>query len=125
MVSGEHRRNSALHIHGSILPPNYPPIQAASEQSFLCYTVGPCWLSTLNIAVRTGSCKFAQCLFISLIFVVISLLFRKVIEQNSFAIQWLGVHTSIAVAWVQFLVRGPRSHELCSGGGVEGTSCWV
>ena len=94
--------------------------------------------------MRTGNCKFTQHLFLPLIFVVISLLFKKVIEGNSFAIQWLGVDTSIAVAWVQFLAGDPRSHELCSaafedidsklvvtseeveegqyrGGGVEGT----
>ena len=42
------------------------------------------------------------------------MLFKEVIEGNSFAIQWLGVDTSIAVAWVQFLVGEPRSHKLCS-----------
>ena len=38
-------------------PPNPLPLQAALniEQSSLCYTAGPCWLSILNITV--GTCQ--------------------------------------------------------------------
>ena len=41
-------------------PPDSPSIQAATniEQSSPCSTVGPCWLSILNTAVRTGNHKF-------------------------------------------------------------------
>ena len=41
------------HIHGSILPQTPLPSRLAhnTEQSSLCYTVGPCWLSILNISV--------------------------------------------------------------------------
>ena len=44
-VSGEQHRDQSSQ--------NSPPIRAAhnTEQSFLPYTVGPCWLSILNIAL--------------------------------------------------------------------------
>ena len=58
IVSDEQQRDSAIHIHVSILPLNSPSpapcwLPHNSEQSSLCYTVGPCWLSILNIAVCT------------------------------------------------------------------------
>jgi len=48
-------------------PPNFPPIQAATniEQSSMCYTVGPCWLSILNIAVCTCPFQTPQFSFLS------------------------------------------------------------
>ena len=62
IVSGEHQRDSAICIHVSILPLT-PPLSRLLhniEQSSLCYTVGPCWLSILNIAVwtRPNNCLF-------------------------------------------------------------------
>ena len=57
IVSGEQIRDSATHIHVSIhhqtlllsrLPHNI-------EQSSMCYSEGPCWLSILNIAGITDS----------------------------------------------------------------------
>ena len=55
IVSGEHQRDSAICIHVSILPPTplLSRLPHNIEQSSLCYTVGPCWLSILNIAVWT------------------------------------------------------------------------
>ena len=52
-ISGEQRRDSAVHMHVSVLPQTPLPSRPAHhlEQSFLCYTVGPCWLSILNIAM--------------------------------------------------------------------------
>ena len=55
IVSGGHQTDSAMRINLSIflqtaLPPRLPP---NTEQSSLCYTVGPSWLSILNIAVCT------------------------------------------------------------------------
>lgn len=49
IISGGLLRDLAVHIHVSILP-KFPRIQAAItvNQSSLCYTVGACWLSTLN-----------------------------------------------------------------------------
>ena len=51
-VSGEQQRDSAIHIHVSILPQT--PLQFGLphniEQSSMCYTVGFCWLSLLNRA---------------------------------------------------------------------------
>lgn len=41
-----------MHIHVAILPQTPLPswLPHNNEQSSLCYTVGPCWLSILNIA---------------------------------------------------------------------------
>ena len=60
IVSGEQLRDSALHEQVSIVPKIPHPSRLAHtiEQSFtiqLYYTVGPCWLSILNIAVCTQS----------------------------------------------------------------------
>ena len=45
----------AIHIHVSILPqtPLSSRLPHSIEQSSMCCTVGPCWLSVLNIAVCT------------------------------------------------------------------------
>ena len=53
-ISGEQWRDSAIHIHVSILSQTSLPSRLPHniEQSSLCYTVGPCWLSILNIAVQ-------------------------------------------------------------------------
>ena len=66
IVSGSQQRASALYIHVSILPQtplpsrlpwalSRAPCSATELHSrscpLLCYTVGPCWLATLNIAV--------------------------------------------------------------------------
>ena len=44
-----------MHIHVSILPKTPFPSRLAQniEQSSMCYTVGFCWLSILNIAHST------------------------------------------------------------------------
>ena len=55
IVSGEQRMDLAIHECVSI-PPQTPFLSRLlhnTEQSSLCYTVGPCWLSILNIAVCT------------------------------------------------------------------------
>ena len=54
-VSGGQQKDSAIHIHVSIVPQTPFPsgLPHNIEQSSLCYTVGPCWLSMLNIAVCT------------------------------------------------------------------------
>ena len=50
IVSGEQWRDSDMHIHISILPQTLLPskLPHSIEQSSMCYTVGPCWLSILN-----------------------------------------------------------------------------
>ena len=55
IVSGVQQSDSVIHIHVSILFQILSPFRLLYniEQSSLCYTVGPCWLSILNIAVRT------------------------------------------------------------------------
>ena len=55
IVSGEQGRDSAIHIPVSILPQTaiLSRLPHNTEQSSLCYTVGPCWLSILNMAVCT------------------------------------------------------------------------
>ena len=53
IVSGGQQRDSAIHIHESILPQTSLPSRLPYniEQSSLCYSVGPCWLSIISIAV--------------------------------------------------------------------------
>ena len=55
IVSGEQQRDSAIHMHVSTLPQTPLPSRLPHDigQSSLCYTVGPCWLSILNMAVCT------------------------------------------------------------------------
>ena len=60
IASGEQQRYSTVHIHVSILPQTYLPCRLPHniQQSSLCYTVDPCWSSTLNTAVCTENHKF-------------------------------------------------------------------
>ena len=53
--SGKEQRYSAIHIHVSTLlqTPLPPRLPHNIEQSSICYTVGPCWLSILKTAVWT------------------------------------------------------------------------
>ena len=53
VVPGEQQMDSALHIHVSILPETLLPSSLVHniEQSSMCYTIGLCWLSILNITV--------------------------------------------------------------------------
>ena len=52
-VSGVQQRDSVINIHVSILFKIFFPFSLLqnTEQSSLCYTVGSCWLSILNIAL--------------------------------------------------------------------------
>ena len=56
IVSGGQQRDSAIYIHVTILlqAPLPSRLPHNIEQSSLCYTVGPCWLSILNTAVWTS-----------------------------------------------------------------------
>ena len=58
LVSGEQQSDSVIHIHVSIPFQILFPLRLLHniEQGSLCYTVGPCWLSILNIAACT--CTF-------------------------------------------------------------------
>ena len=51
IVSGVQQSDSVILIHGSILSQIFFPFRLLQniEQSSQCYTVGPCWLSILNI----------------------------------------------------------------------------
>ena len=53
IVSGGQQRGPAVHIYVPILPQTPLPslLPHSFEKSSLCYTVGLCWLSILNIAV--------------------------------------------------------------------------
>ena len=55
ILLGEHQRYSAIHIVVFILPQILLLFRLPHniEQSSMCYTVGPCWLSILNIAECT------------------------------------------------------------------------
>ena len=52
LVSTAQQRDSAIHIHVSILPQTPVPSRLPhnNEPSSMCYTVGPCCLFILNIA---------------------------------------------------------------------------
>ena len=56
IVSGGQQRDSAIYTHVTILlqAPLPSRLPHNIEQSSLCHTVGPCWLSILNIAVWTS-----------------------------------------------------------------------
>ena len=56
IVSGGQQRDSAVYIHVTILLQASLPSRLPHniEQSSLCYTIGPCWLFILNIAVWTS-----------------------------------------------------------------------
>jgi len=62
IVSRGPHRDSAVHIHVSILPqsPFSSRLPHNIEQSSMCCTVGPCWLSILNIAVCTCLVQFSS-----------------------------------------------------------------
>ena len=53
---GEQRRDSAIHIHVSVLPQNpLPPrLLHNAEQRSMCYTVGPCCPPTTFISSQEG-----------------------------------------------------------------------
>ena len=53
LVSGVQQSDSVIHMHKAILFQVLFPYRLLQniEQSSLCYTVGRCWLSILNIAV--------------------------------------------------------------------------
>ena len=55
MVSDEQWRDSTIHIYVSILPQTALPSRLAhtTEQRSMCYTIGFCWLPTLNRAECT------------------------------------------------------------------------
>ena len=55
LVSGVQQSDSVIRIHVSTLFQVLSPFRLSQniEQSSLCYTVGPCWLSILNTAVCT------------------------------------------------------------------------
>ena len=56
IVSSIQQSNSVIHLHVSIFLQIVFPFKLSQniEQRFLCYTVGPCWLSILDIAVCTS-----------------------------------------------------------------------
>ena len=55
IVSGGQQSESVIHIHGSTLPQTSLPSRLLHnvDQSSMCDTVSPCWLSILNIGVCT------------------------------------------------------------------------
>ena len=55
IVSGVQQSDSVVHIHVSIFFQILFPFTLLQniEQSSLCYTVGPCWLSIVNITLCT------------------------------------------------------------------------
>ena len=56
LCSSRQQRDSAIHMHVSILPhiPLPSRLPGNMEQSSLCYTVGPSWLSILFIFLKNN-----------------------------------------------------------------------
>ena len=69
IVSHEQWRDSAIRIHVPFLPQGLLPSQMPHnmEQSSMCCTAGPCWLSILKIAVYTCP-LFFHCLILTWVF---------------------------------------------------------
>ena len=59
LTSDVQQRDSVIHTHVSILFQILFPFRMLqiTEQSSLCYTVSPCWLSILNTAEYTCQSK--------------------------------------------------------------------
>ena len=65
MVSGEQRRDSVIHTCVSVFPQTLLPSRLPhnTEQGSLCYSVGPCCLAILNIAVCVSPSQTPSLLF--------------------------------------------------------------
>ena len=61
IISGGQQRGLAIHIHVSLLPQTPFPTRLPHniEQSSMCYIVGPCWLSILNIAINGNPLQYS------------------------------------------------------------------
>ena len=68
IVSGKQQRDSAIHIHVSILPQTSFPSRMPHniEQSSVSCAVGPYWLSILNVAVQYHAIFMTVALYYSL-----------------------------------------------------------
>ena len=69
-------RDSAIHICISVLPQTPIPSSLPHniEQSSLCYTVGPCLLSILNIALNTALLRHILLKLLVRLFIPLSIL---------------------------------------------------
>ena len=88
IVSGGQGRDSALHIHESILPQTPLPSRVPHNigRSSICSIVGPCWLCILHLCIHLQLCVHVipsntvvyfifirYCLLIRLLFAQVSL----------------------------------------------------
>ena len=73
LVSGVQQSDSVVHV--SILFQILFPFRLLQniEQSLLCYTVGPCWLSILNIAMCTCQSQTPNLLILHFLFFIYKL----------------------------------------------------
>ena len=76
IVSGAQQRDSTIHIHVSILPQTPLPSRLPHniEQSSLCCTVGPCWLSILFYLFIYFKNQFIVSIFIYLFIYLLAVL---------------------------------------------------
>ena len=114
VVSGEQRRDSVIHIHTSILPQTLLPSRLACniEWNSLCYTIGPCWLSILNISVCTwpsGHTSFSTLILTTMIQHV-SFWSMSVFPGESVRSQWLTVNPDFPF-WKGFPWNSPFSNK--------------
>ena len=63
LVSGVEQSDSVIYIHILFHILFHYGLLQDIEYSSLCYTVGPCWLSLLNIVVCICSSKTLRCVY--------------------------------------------------------------
>ena len=108
IVSDAQLSDSAMHKHVSVLSQAPLPSRLPHkiEQSSLCYSVGPCWLSILNIAVCTCQSQtpnlFPISLPSSLITIVCSLSIWVCFVNKFICIIFLILHISDIIWYLSF-----------------------
>ena len=62
LISNIQQSDSVIHVHASVLFQILFPVRLLQniEQSSLCYTIGPCWLSILNIYFKYSAVSMDQ-----------------------------------------------------------------
>jgi len=118
-------KDSAMHVHGLIFPQTAFPSRLPhnTEQSSVCCTVGPCWLSILNITVGMNRKKrivreFRINRYTPLSFCFFNVAFISVVLCKKVGLPWwLSSKESACNAWATGFIPGSGR----SPGGGHGT----